>query len=42
MAMLQGSSTDEPINAITNLDKQYGTIFATGSSDRCLRMWKKK
>lgn len=36
------SSNSGAINCLTKIDKQFGKMFAQGSSDKSIRMWKFK
>lgn len=40
--MAQLSSNCSSINSICSIDKQFGKMFAQGSSDKSIRMWKFK
>lgn len=40
--MAQLTSAASSINSICSIDKQFGKMFAMGSSDKSIRMWKFK
>lgn len=42
MANLNGSLSGLSINTLSKIDKQFGRMFASGSSDKCLKIWKRK
>lgn len=42
MAQIQSNPHSQAINAITNIDKQFGQLFATAGVDKAIKIFKRK